>query len=129
MKILFLDDSNERTKLFLSRVPSATNAYCAKDIIKKISEQSKIDLLFLDHDLEGIFQNSAEENCGMEVVRYICKHRPKIRNIIVHSLNYPAAQEMVQKLKNAGYNSNYYSFLSLMSENNLERVLKYVTNS
>lgn len=125
MKILFLDDSLERTKTFTSRIPYCETFLNASSIIGKFKNcKDEFDIVFLDHDLEGTFQNSREENCGMEVVRHICKHRPLIKNIIVHSLNYPAAQEMVRKLQDSRYKARYCSFLALASGDNIYNIIK-----
>jgi len=123
MKILFLDDSKERTRIFSSWVPSADTAETANEFINLIKKNEEIDLAFLDHDLGATtFQNSNDKNCGMEVVRWICKNKPSIKNIVVHSLNYPASIEMVIKLKSAGYNTSKIDFLTLMSKNNLYKI-------
>lgn len=129
MNILFLDDSKERTKFFLSRVPSAKTFLSASKIINELAKGEKNDIIFLDHDLgHQMFQDSNEENCGMAVVRWIVKNNPIIKNIIVHSLNFDAAMEMVNKLKNAGYKARYISFLMLMSEDNLYNIIAQCRN-
>ena len=38
-------------------------------------------------------------------MRWILKHRPKIRQVVVHSFNADAADRMVQSLREAGYHS------------------------
>lgn len=113
MKILFLDDSAERIeKAFdnfdgddLEVVVSAASA------IKALKAKGKFDLVMLDHDLGGeTWVNSNREDCGMEVVRWIVKKKPKIGRIVVHSWNSVAAPIMVEELKKAGYKATYKPF-------------------
>lgn len=129
MKILFLDDSKERTRIFSSWIPSADTAETADEFINLIKKNKEIDLAFLDHDLGATtFQNSNDKNCGMEVVRWICKNKPSIKNIVIHSLNYSASLEMKSKLEDYGYKVHKIDFLTLMSENNLNKVIQWVKN-
>ena len=114
MIVLFLDDSERRISIaeeyfaddtFLA----AQTSYTAIEYLRLAEEP--FDLVMLDHDLGGVvFQNSKEENCGMEVVRYIERTRPQIKKIIVHSWNVPAGQEMLARLQNAGYEVSYEPF-------------------
>ncbi|MFA5344815.1 MAG: cyclic-phosphate processing receiver domain-containing protein [Candidatus Omnitrophota bacterium] len=109
MSILFLDDCPERTKVFRSAVPSAITVATAVDCINFLSDGENLgwvkwDWVFLDHDLGGKeAANSADPDTGMEVVRWIIEHKPKIDKIIVHTLNKAAGQQMVSKLHDAGY--------------------------
>ena len=113
--ILFLDDCPRRTKKFRSKYPCAKTAETAQGIIEKIDQEKTIDCLFLDHDLGGQhYVDSAEKNCGMEVVRHLVKNpHTGITKVIVHSLNRPAGIEMTQKLKDAGYKAVYFPFINL----------------
>lgn len=113
--ILFLDDSKERTKKFQSMYPNAICVETAKECIKKLDE-SAWEFLFLDHDLgDQVFVDSSREDTGMEVVRWIEKNVPVIKQIYVHTLNVPAGQSMVDKLRDAGYNALYKSWLTIVS--------------
>jgi hypothetical protein len=116
MNILFLDDCPSRTKIFRSQCPSAICLETAKDCIICLSKQDW-DLVFLDHDLGGeIYSDQKNTNTGSEVVRWIIQNRPKIKQVIVHSLNGPARIAMCYDLKNAGYNVLDYPFAWLKSE-------------
>jgi len=107
MNILFLDDLN-RTKTFLSRHPDATVVETAAECIFQLAG-GEWDLVMLDHDLGGEqYVNSDLPNTGMEVARWIAANKPEIGEIIVHSLNRPAATRMLQEL--AGYTCVYYPF-------------------
>jgi len=113
--IIFLDDDKQRCRAFkrFAGCPS-TIVHTAQDCIKAIQETDDISILFLDHDLGGeVYVNSAREDCGMEVVRWIVANNPPIRTIIVHSLNAPAAQSMVVALKRAQYDAHYNPFTTL----------------
>ncbi len=109
MSILFLDDCPERTKVFLSSVPSAITVMTAQEAIAMLLEAANLswaswNYVFLDHDLGGKeAANSADPDTGMEVVRWIIANRPKIDRIIVHTLNKSAGQQMASKLHDAGY--------------------------
>lgn len=120
--ILFLDDDGNRTKTFVSRVPSALTHSTADSICQGIAAAKeageKVKYLFLDHDLGGeIYVDSNREDCGMEVVRFLAKNVAEyitvIDTIIVHSHNQPAAERMVYNLREYGYNTYYVPFIQL----------------
>ena len=78
MNILFLDDSKERTKTFLSRCPSAVCVETAQECIEEL-KNNEYEILYLDHDLsDQVFIDSSREDTGMEVVRWIVSNNPKI---------------------------------------------------
>lgn len=108
MNILFLDDDLYRTKAFRSVIPSATCVDSADDCINKLVEQW--DIVLLDHDL-------GDTKDGRYVANWISANKPIIGKIIVHSLNYPAAQEMLNILDTAGYSVAYRNFLDLKLNN------------
>jgi hypothetical protein len=117
MNIIFLDDDLNRWKRFRSKVPQAVHVETAASCIKLIKDTPVIDWLFLDHDLGGeAYVKSYREDCGMEVVRYLCaeNRNQTIHNIVVHSHNAPAAQEMFNKLIDAGYKTQLVPFYSLV---------------
>ncbi len=115
-KILFLDDSEARLneagnyfveeELYLART--------ADIAINRISTMAPWDLVMLDHDLgQKYMQDSEDPGSGMEVVRYIERALPEIKEIIIHSWNAPAANEMRSRLARQGYNVSYQPFQSL----------------
>lgn len=117
MRIIFLDDDNQRWYRFQSKIPNSVRAETADECICLIRDSAKIDWLFLDHDLGGeAYVNSAREDCGMEVVRFLCADNltKTISNIVVHSHNTVAALEMFNKLKDAGYNVRLVPFYNLI---------------
>ena len=119
MLILFLDDSERRVQVATDFFEGkqfegvilcvAMNAHVAIEYLRLAEEPW--DLVMLDHDLgEQVYQNSDEENCGMEVVRYIERTRPEVKKIVVHSWNVPAGREMQIRLQQAGYDTAYQPF-------------------
>ena len=64
-------------------------------------EKHAFDLVFLDHDLGGrtfVDHTDEKEDCGMRVAEWFSIRPEKVRAcgpIIVHSLNSPAAADMV----------------------------------
>jgi CheY-like chemotaxis protein len=110
MKILFLDDDNERIEKFNKYGFDATIVKNAEDAIKELSSNN-FDVVFLDHDLEGVFNDPAGKNTGSEVVRHILANPvPPATRFIVHSFNYKEAWNMAKSLHNAGYETRYYPF-------------------
>lgn len=117
MRIIFLDDAHQRWYKFQSKIPQAVRAETAEECIRLIRDSAKIDWLFLDHDLGGeAYVDSSREDCGMEVVRFLCKDNltKTISNIVVHSHNVVAAEEMYNKLKDAGYTVKLVPFYNLI---------------
>ena len=110
MKILILDDAKERLAKFKSNLETKLNNYDnfyaenANEAIFMLELHNDFDYIFLDHDLGGQQMSWEEENCGMTVVDYIIRTGySKSPSIIVHSWNIPRGQEMVKRLRDAGY--------------------------
>lgn len=107
MKILFLDDNQYRIFVAISKLGDDNEisiVMTAQEAIEML-EKHVFDVVYLDHDLGGkVYQSSDEENCGMEVVRWIIKNLPPIGKIVIHSWNIPAAMRMKEMLWRAGYN-------------------------
>jgi len=110
--ILFLDDDEDRHRAFKSRIRSlgylskyqmiyAYNARFAIEMLEK--HEGVIVQAFLDHDLSEEDQMSkvgavTKVPTGMTVVDRIVNMSEPPANIIVHSLNPDAAEEMVKRL-------------------------------
>ena len=117
MNILFLDDDLDRTKIFLLNVPNAHTAETAMECISVLQSKEKWDYVLLDHDLCGkVFVDSGREDCGMEVVRWIVKNKPIIKQVVVHSFNSVASKEMILRLRDAGYDAIPVVFYLFNSE-------------
>ncbi len=111
MNILFLDDNPTRTKHFRSCVPSARTTETAQECIEAFAREEDWDIVFLDHDLGGeVFVESEREETGMGVVRWMADNQPKVKRVVVHSMNPIAAREMVAKLSDAGYEAEWQMF-------------------
>ena len=125
MNLLFLDDDVIRTKRFKSIIPSAQTALTAEECINKLKTEEEWDIVFLDHDLGNeIFVDSKRPDTGMEVVRWICENEPFVRQIIVHSLNFPGAKNMVDTLTEMRYNTIHTPFYIL-----IENLAKFYNHS
>jgi hypothetical protein len=107
MKILFLDDAEIRRLQFLKDHPEAVVVATADQCIERL-KQGPWDLVSLDHDLAGeIFVDTSRDDCGMEVVRWMGQHRPQVQQVIVHTLNFKAAEKMLELLSLAGYDARH----------------------
>lgn len=111
MKVLFLDDN-------LDRIAAAEKSFRKHELVVEMTADKTIvqlaaqvfDLVMLDHDLgQQAFVNSDREDCGMEVVRWIEKNHPPIKQVVVHSWN-PVGRIMAERLQAAGYNASYQPF-------------------
>jgi CheY-like chemotaxis protein len=104
-KILFLDDNPDRRKIFKKHNPATDLAETAGEATAAL-EHNAHDTVSLDYGLgNGIGKGARPPKTGLEVVRWIVKHRPEIRQVVVHSCNALAADRMVQVLRKAGYHS------------------------
>ncbi len=102
--VLFLDDDPNRTKRFVSLVPSAHTVETASECIDKLNNNDHWHLVCLDHDLGGeIFVDTSEYNTGTTVARWINENKPSIDFVVVHSFNHPAAKGMMLLIEEAGY--------------------------
>jgi hypothetical protein len=112
MRVLFLDDDEERAARLRKVCPEAVWVQTAEECIECLSEDW--DVIRLDHDLGGeIFVNSDRADCGMEVVRYLVENHPNHLQdtvFIVHTHNQAAAEAMVNALSTAGYDCTHFPF-------------------
>jgi hypothetical protein len=104
-RVLFLDDDPERARVFLEQNPQALWVQTAAECIARLEEAW--DEVHLDHDLGGEqFVEHDRDDCGMEVVRWLCRsRRPHLAaaRFYVHSHNAPAAALMGMQLSAAGF--------------------------
>lgn len=110
-RILFLDDDEERISMFLNEQldlqpgSEIDVARSAGEAIRLL-ETNMYDQVDLDHDLDGkTYVDMNDPNCGMEVVRWMVEHCPQVPEVVIHSWNYQAAQQMESTLKAHGYNA------------------------
>jgi len=114
VKTLFLDDSKERHKIareyFGGYWVDVTWCWTAEEAIRALQSR-RYNVVFLDHDLGGEqMVDSKRPDTGMEVVRWIVKHKPPIDSIVIHSWNMSASKEMCARLIEAGYNASRSPF-------------------
>jgi hypothetical protein len=111
-RILFLDDDPDRSRIFLARHPEAVWVQTSEECIARLS--SGWDQVHLDHDLGGqIFVDSSRDDCGMEVVRWLCvgaQEQLRDTQFFIHSHNAEAAAAMVRRLHESGYHAVYRPF-------------------
>lgn len=104
-RVLFLDDDPGRAEIFLAEVPHAVWVSTVADCLLRLEEVW--DEVHLDHDLGGeTFVDCGREDCGMEVVRWLClKPHPHLAStrFYVHSHNAGAADLMVMQLRVNGF--------------------------
>jgi len=117
---LILDDDHNRLNWFKKGIEEQNNlsnfdlVETADECIKCLNENEYV-MFFADHDLgDEVFVAETEKNTGSEVVRHIIKNKPNIDFIVVHSMNLPAADNMVDSLIDAGYNAQAIPYLILM---------------
>lgn len=121
--ILFLDDDPLRAVLAYNRMDDDRRnrtvwVTTASEAIKVLTTcVDRFAEVHLDHDLGGeTFVNSAREDCGMEVVRFIeSLNETELKTFerckfIVHTYNYPAGRNMASRLQSAGLNVTYVPF-------------------
>lgn len=110
MKILFLDDDDKRilkTQQVYKYADVLSIAKTAPMAIEFLKSRLSYNVVHLEHDLCGAYVDSTREDCGMEVVRFLCENNHIYSDVIdvisIHSWNIPASNEMFKKLHSAGY--------------------------
>lgn len=106
-KILFLDDSMDRHESFIRSAPTygyeVRHAYTARQAIDLIESERPVQV-FLDHDLseDDIMSEVGGVThvpTGMTVVDHIMGMASPPMDVVVHSCNGPAAEEMERRLR------------------------------
>jgi hypothetical protein len=111
-RLLFLDDDPRRAEAFLSENPQAVWVTTVAECLERMTESW--DEIHLDHDLGGQhFVDSNQDNCGMEVIRWLCKEpRPHLNetSFLVHTHNSAAGLLMVLQMRACGYDAEFRPF-------------------
>lgn len=111
-RLLFLDDDPNRADVFLKDHPQAVWVTTVPECLTMLAEPW--DEVHLDHDLGGrTFVDSSETDCGMEVIRWLCKEpRPHLKgtSFFVHTHNTAAALLMVLLMRGSGYKAEFRPF-------------------
>lgn len=105
MRIFVLDDMKARHDAYKKKFSNdeIISTYDAKEAIDLLSKDLNYDLICLDHDLGNrIFISIDDENSGSTVAKFLSNKNIKCK-IIIHSLNYWGAQNMLKYLPKAKY--------------------------
>jgi hypothetical protein len=117
-----MDDDPARAALAYQRMSKEKRdrtiwAKTAQEAISVLEDKAYIENLtevHLDHDLAGhYYQNPTDENCGMEVVRFLEKMDVNTISHIkftVHTHNYFGGYKMRDRLDKAGLNVKFIPF-------------------
>ena len=120
MKILIIDDSNERHYGFVLIYPNdqITQAFNVESAIKHI-DTNDFDLIHLDHDLNDFEQFSdgrrPKEHTGAEICSYLI-NIGYTGKVIIHSWNSVASLRMKKLFEDAGISVSYEPYHSYTSE-------------
>jgi CheY-like chemotaxis protein len=103
MRILFLDDSEDRRKIVRDffqpkQFYEFYEASNSKQALELLESKSPFDMVFLDHDL-----GEDDENDGYFVAKYISQMPEDLLpdKVVVHSYNTAGAKRMVEVLKSS----------------------------
>lgn len=108
--LVFLDDLPERRAHARQLWPACTLVSTVAECIEVLKLREWVTVC-LDHDLNGTaYEDSAREDCGAEVARWICKNSPAISEIILHSHNPHGTEVMFRMLSDFGYTVYRYPF-------------------
>ena len=111
-RVLFLDDDPARAESFLSENPQAVWVQTVEECLARLVEAW--DEVHLDHDLGGqVFVDMNKTDCGMEVIRWLCKERRHHLNstrFFVHTHNSLAGLLMVLQMQSIGYRTEFRPF-------------------
>lgn len=104
MRILILDDSDSRLRIFREKLQGAavTCTKYAKKCINFLNYDGPWNFVFLDHDLNGEIYVPSGPGTGYEVAEWLNKNpEKKPKNIIIHTCNEHAGPLMVKLLPEA----------------------------
>lgn len=111
-RLLFLDDDPVRAAVFLREHPDAVWVTNVPDCVARLAEPWHE--VHLDHDLGGkLYVDSQDQDCGMEVIRWLCKEpRPHLNEsrFYVHTHNATAGLLMVLLMLRRGYKAEFRPF-------------------
>jgi hypothetical protein len=111
-RLLFLDDDALRAEIFLRDHPDAVWVTTVPECLARLAEPWHE--IHLDHDLGGkLFVDSRDEDCGMEVIRWLCKEprtHLKDSRFFVHTHNATAGLLMVLLMRRDGYKAEFRPF-------------------
>jgi hypothetical protein len=104
MKILILEDSRERIRIFKKHFDKKHELFIfdhVEDAKNAIDNAGPFERIYLDHDLDQrVFVDSDEDNTGYQLAKYIADKKVDA-DIILHTLNPFGAERMQSVLPNA----------------------------
>jgi CheY-like chemotaxis protein len=119
MTILILEDNLERIEFF-KRIYKNHTYFITADIYEAyhIAENTELDILFLDHDLEKEnFKAISAGRTGYDFCKSLIEGKLQRQSIIyVHSMNPVGGQAMVNLLKDNNYEAQWVPFHLLKME-------------
>lgn len=104
MKILILEDSEERMNWFRKKLDGEIDHATKPDKAIEFLQSNEYDLILLDHDLE-VYHYDYDVNCdkttGLCVAKWLGENptNNESAQIIIHSMNNNGAQRMFHALK------------------------------
>lgn len=105
MRIFILDDSEERLRIFRSKLigHAVITAKTVSEAISALDRDGPFKYIFLDHDLGGQAMVPSGPGTGYEVAQWLSQHPEKTINcdIIIHSFNPDGAKNMASFLPTA----------------------------
>ena len=114
IKKLFLDNSAERCKA--ARMLGGCQTVFTVLQFETSMRMTTWDEVYLDHDLgsDGESSEDAHGKTGMDAVRFLETRKGDRLKVVVHSLNAPAAERMVERLKKSGHEVERIPFTELL---------------
>lgn len=109
MRVLFLDDSKDRHKIFKRNTIGIVvdHAYTAQEAISFLEDTSFLyDIIFLDHDLNAETEgdlNDEEEDGRFVAERLALMKRYREVPVVIHSLNPDGSRIMKNTLASNGF--------------------------
>lgn len=117
--VMVLEDSPDRIARFKEALEGHDVTFCQDvNVAKEYIKNNKPDYLFLDHDLGGLHHvESTEPNTGYAFVKFLIENKlAQNANIIIHSMNYPGANNMFVLLKRYGYKVQMIPYDKVITE-------------
>ncbi|MEQ1740621.1 MAG: cyclic-phosphate processing receiver domain-containing protein [Methyloglobulus sp.] len=136
-RLLLIEDNQERIRLIESWLPPdvrlvvASSAGRAIGLLKTIrrNDDSPYAGIMLDHDLQDQLVTEVDRFLsGTNVLQFIIQHIPPDVPILVHSMNYRRADDLVQKLRGARFDVMRIPF-SILHQDNLTEWLNDVRDA
>lgn len=117
--VLVVEDDAARTKWFQQMYGSKAEVVAVPSNAIVLLKALIFDTLFLDHDLGTV---NGKELTVEPLVDFLCTNDINIHNgIIVHSVNFPAASQIVRQLRAVSYKVSYVPF-TILRDYSLERI-------